>query len=235
MSGTLNQGSSSAPPISCVYAESNKRGIPGGYVAALEVRLIETEVALYNVLCELRDINQTGRFSSGGPLPYSVPDALLRRQHGQGNESKVLKMGEWKRLPLSTPEDVQNWWTSLRAEHGIVDQIPEHGDIPDMYDRETSHAETPGQMSYRSESGVPEDININLINSGNLHSQIPMQHIHDPQLADPTVNRTGMMSYVVDDTGQHVIDSGSWDNGEEEKKKKKKKKKKKIVLKNWPL
>ena len=91
------------------------------------------------------------------------------------------------------------------------DQIPEHGDIPDMYDRETSHAETPGQMSYRSESGVPEDININLINSGNLHSQIPMQHIHDPQLADPTVNRTGMMSYVVDDTGQHVIDSGSWD------------------------
>ena len=65
-------------------------------------------------------------------------------------------------------------------------------------------------MSYRSESGVPEDINMSLINSGNLHSQVPMQHLHDPQMADPTANRIGIMGYGVDDTEQHVIDSGSW-------------------------
>ncbi|PVH87195.1 hypothetical protein DL98DRAFT_649478 [Cadophora sp. DSE1049] len=208
MSGTLNQGScESCKRKKCKC--DRELGIPGGYVGALEARLIETEIALYNAICELRRNNQVRGFSR--PQSYSVPDALLRRQHRQGNESKVSKMGEWKRLPLSTPEDVQSWWASLRAENGITDQIPEHQDITDIYDREISHAATPGQMSYRSESGVSEDNNMNITSGGDLHSQIPLQHLHDPQMSGLDASRVGMMGYGADDTGQHIMNSGSWD------------------------
>ncbi|KAH9210795.1 hypothetical protein DL95DRAFT_393158 [Leptodontidium sp. 2 PMI_412] len=106
------------PAISCTYAESNRRGIPGGYVGALEARLIETEIALYKTICSLRSSSANPALDLSRSSSETLPEALL--QHEQGNESKVLKMAMWKRLPLSTVEEVQSWWDTLRAESGMV-------------------------------------------------------------------------------------------------------------------
>ncbi|KAK0115402.1 hypothetical protein ONS96_013858 [Cadophora gregata f. sp. sojae] len=120
-------------------------------------------------------------------------------------------MEKWKRLPLSTPEDVQNWWVALRAENGITDQIEEHQDILDMKDKEMPQATTPGQMSYRSESGVAEDTNMNLVPIDGLHSRTSTEQLRDPQMAGQDTSRIEPMSYGGYDTAHHNVSDRSWD------------------------
>ncbi|KAG4438652.1 hypothetical protein IFR05_005833, partial [Cadophora sp. M221] len=189
-------------------------GIPGGYVGALETRLKETEIALYKSICSLRSSSSTTNSaldhtrSSSEPLP----EALL--QHEQGNESKVSKMATWKRLPLSTSEDVQSWWEVLRAESGIVGSDQVHGQLEtsSLGYRDVPHVETSGDVSFEPENGMVEDPNGNGIPQGEQsQSHIPMQNPPESNQHVPWSNTSeiGMTVFRADDTGQHSIRSSS--------------------------
>ncbi|KAH6712530.1 hypothetical protein BKA61DRAFT_736913 [Leptodontidium sp. MPI-SDFR-AT-0119] len=193
------------PPISCTYVESNRRGIPGGYVGALEARLIETEVALYKTICSLRSSSANPALDLSRSSSETLPEALL--QHEQGNESKVLKMATWKRLPLSTVEEVQSWWDTLRAESGMVcvDQTQEQLDTSNVDHREVPRAEPGGEMSFEPENGTFEDPNANDLFQGETHSHMQMQR---PLQSDQHVpwsgnSELGIPAFGADDTGQH--------------------------------
>lgn len=132
----------SLSPSQNLILNSHHRGIPGGYVGALEARLIETEIALYKTICSLRSSSANPALDLSRSSSETLPEALL--QHEQGNESKVLKMATWKRLPLSTVEEVQSWWDSLRAESGMVcvgefEQFHEMEDMHFAYGLKTRH------------------------------------------------------------------------------------------------
>jgi hypothetical protein len=77
----------------CTYPELNKRGFPEGYMSGLEQRLIETEIALLESL-------------SGSAL---LSPTAHRYSKASSSASKAQRMEEWKRLPLATPSDRQNW------------------------------------------------------------------------------------------------------------------------------
>ncbi|KAF8853447.1 hypothetical protein BDZ45DRAFT_77852 [Acephala macrosclerotiorum] len=103
-----------ASPRLCKYAESNKRGIPGGYLGALEARLNDTEAALYNALCEIRRLNQSSTFSY-----TNVSEPISSRQD---NTSKASRMSEWKQYPLQSSKDVETWWLSFKPSCELTDE-----------------------------------------------------------------------------------------------------------------
>lgn len=90
-----------------MYAYTDRlRGIPGGYLGALESRLNETEIALYNALCELRKLKSESAFTNHPDL--SEP---LRSRHAEA--SKHSRMNEWIRYPLKESREVETWWDSV--------------------------------------------------------------------------------------------------------------------------
>ena len=114
-------GQCASSPQPCKYAENNKRqvhfefchlctdnirGIPGGYLSALEQRLHETEIALYNALCELRKIKSESAFTDHPDLSEPL------RSH-QAATNKYSRMAEWIRYPLNRSDEVENWWNSV--------------------------------------------------------------------------------------------------------------------------
>ncbi|KAE8449612.1 hypothetical protein EG329_007942 [Mollisiaceae sp. DMI_Dod_QoI] len=207
-------GQCATSPTLCKYAESNKRGIPSGYLGALETRLHETEAALYNALCELRRFNQTGTFS------YSNVSEPLSSH--QSNTSKAFKLAEWRRYPLQTSKDVENWWNSFRASQEINEeehtqdrqgmaetypspapawQVPELGSLPSPRP-EISMSIGSGPLvranpSERAVYSAPEYNVDPRLQPGNmsLHESLsnqPQDHIHLPP---PTPDGTNIANY----------------------------------------
>jgi hypothetical protein len=72
----------------------------------LEQRLHETEIALYNALCELRKIKSESAFTDHLDLSES-----LQSRHAAMN--KYSRMAEWVRYPLNHSDEVENWWNSV--------------------------------------------------------------------------------------------------------------------------
>jgi hypothetical protein len=88
------------------------RGIPSGYISALEQRLNDTEIALHEALSEL------------GNLRRIVPHAEQPRQPclpltRVAQLSKASRMAEWKQYPLNSPQDIERWWQALRTAYSI--------------------------------------------------------------------------------------------------------------------
>ena len=88
------------------FYTDNFRGIPGGYLGALETRLNETEIALYNALCELRQLKTQRTFTSH-------PDLSEPLQARQANSSKYSRMTEWASYPLRSSSELEVWWSSF--------------------------------------------------------------------------------------------------------------------------
>jgi hypothetical protein len=88
------------------FYTDNFRGIPGGYLGALETRLNETEIALYNALCELRQLKTQSTFTSH-------PDLSEPLQARQANSSKYSRMTEWASYPLRSSSELEVWWNSF--------------------------------------------------------------------------------------------------------------------------
>ncbi|KAF4179610.1 hypothetical protein CNMCM8694_001552 [Aspergillus lentulus] len=86
----------SADPSKCNYPESGRRGLPLGYVNQLEMRLADTELALYEALATLRAMN--------GP-------SLIRasRKADISPKPKAARVEEWTQLPLREPYDLKRW------------------------------------------------------------------------------------------------------------------------------
>jgi hypothetical protein len=82
------------------------RGIPGGYLGALENRLNETEIALYNALCELRKLKLESAFTDH-------PDLSEPLQSRQADGNKYSRMNEWVRYPLKRSDELEIWWNSV--------------------------------------------------------------------------------------------------------------------------
>lgn len=112
---------------SCRYPNSNKRGIPTGYIAVLEKRLLETELALFESLCTL--------YRSQVPIePYrsslSQREAIADFSYKQ---SKSEKLEEWNRCSLGTDCDRLAWWqkkcevSDLRVADAMVMASPSDG------------------------------------------------------------------------------------------------------------
>lgn len=77
----------------CTYPELHKRGFPVGYLAEIERRLIETELALLQVL-------------SGGVIP---PPTINWLSKIGADVPKTERLKEWAKLPLTTPAERQHW------------------------------------------------------------------------------------------------------------------------------
>lgn len=93
----------------CKYSESNKRGIPTGYLGLLEQRLNETEKVLYKTLSEL-----------------AARDGLKAREWTprEAGMSKHERMKEWKEYPLNGEGCIERW----RGLFGGSD-VPDNGKI----------------------------------------------------------------------------------------------------------
>jgi hypothetical protein len=80
----------------------NGRGLPAGYLVALENRLSETEAALHQALSEI----YTGRAMERAPAMDVV------------GKAKSVLMDEWKRLPLGNKTNQYEWWTEKSSALG---------------------------------------------------------------------------------------------------------------------
>jgi hypothetical protein len=100
----ITRGNFTALPIA--FYTDNIRGIPGGYLGALETRLNETEIALYNALCELRQLKTENSFTNH-------PDLSEPLQARQANSNKYSRMSEWVTYPLRSSSELEVWWSSF--------------------------------------------------------------------------------------------------------------------------
>ncbi|KAK6599878.1 hypothetical protein ACHAP3_009808 [Botrytis cinerea] len=71
------------------------RGLPPGYLAGIELRLIETENALHRALSKL----------------YNRPDAGFQESPEFLQLSKGEMMEQWQELPLESEVDLEAWWS----------------------------------------------------------------------------------------------------------------------------
>jgi hypothetical protein len=90
------------------------RGLPAGYLAALEKRLGETEAALHQALSEL----YTGR------VPEDAPAVDVA---GKG---KSTLMDEWQRLPLGNKNSQYHWWTEKSGTSGSQAVEVDNHEVP---------------------------------------------------------------------------------------------------------
>lgn len=91
-----------------------------GYINKLEQRLLQTEIALYDTLTELRKLvgSRTASISQHDTL---VQTSALKR-------SKRSQMEDWDRLPLHNGQQLEQWWMAKRQE--FSSRVPATTDIP---------------------------------------------------------------------------------------------------------
>ena len=90
------------------------RGFPPGYIATLEKRLLETELALFETLSLV--VREQG---SDVNLQEAQFQVLLAGR--SANQSKEARVDEWQRLPLQTHQQRYEWWKDKCSK---VDSIP---------------------------------------------------------------------------------------------------------------
>jgi hypothetical protein len=80
------------------------RGIPSGYIALVEQRLLESEIVIFELLSTLYNCNCSGRQHR---LSH---DERRRFSECSKTQSKSKKADEWTSFPLDTDEQRQAWW-----------------------------------------------------------------------------------------------------------------------------
>ncbi|KAJ8131160.1 hypothetical protein O1611_g2466 [Lasiodiplodia mahajangana] len=87
-------------PQPCEYPDQGKRGLPAGFLSALETRLQETERALFYALSELHEgIIEHGAYSG----------------HSNPAQTKNDMMEKWASLPLGDRAQAKAWFLNRRA------------------------------------------------------------------------------------------------------------------------
>lgn len=116
----------------CSYPESNKRyevdttilqfgidccgirGFPPGYIAALEKRLLETELALFDTLNPLPFLqssptnDRVNDLDSGQERHHNLDTRRVLAKQSI-NQTKAEKVAEWERLPIGTSTQQMAW------------------------------------------------------------------------------------------------------------------------------
>lgn len=87
------------------------RGIPAGYVNALEKRLAETEKALFSALAEAR----AGTHSNTTSQPALRP-SVLSRSTPTTQQEKAELMALWNKSPLEDRAHIEAWFEANREE-----------------------------------------------------------------------------------------------------------------------
>lgn len=94
-------------PRSCHYQQGGKRGLPAAYMASLEERLQDTEIALDAALRSVTD--QRGQ----GIVYYHLDTA--RNLAPAFQYSKAEKQRSWRQQPLRTSEDIVAWFEARQV------------------------------------------------------------------------------------------------------------------------
>lgn len=108
--------------MSCIWTENTNngyRGLPSGYVALLEQRLLESELVIFELLSKVYNDNTTGMREA---ISHQERDLLSEFTKAQ---SKLKKVDEWKNYPLNTPGERHAWWLRKRD---IIDLYRTGGD-----------------------------------------------------------------------------------------------------------
>lgn len=93
---------------------SHDRGIPAGYVNALEKRLAETEKALFFALAEAR----AGTHNDSTARPAMRP-SLLFRSTPTTQQEKAELMALWGKTPLEERAQIEAWFEANTEEGGL--------------------------------------------------------------------------------------------------------------------
>ncbi|KAI1125088.1 hypothetical protein F5Y10DRAFT_14192 [Nemania abortiva] len=97
-------------PQPCEYPDQGKRGLPAGFLGALESRLQETERALFYALGELHE----GTVERDAYAGLSNPA-----------QTKSEMMEKWASLPLGDRGQVKAWFLNRRAEGSSITVRPD--------------------------------------------------------------------------------------------------------------
>ncbi|KAH7125227.1 hypothetical protein B0J11DRAFT_300063 [Dendryphion nanum] len=92
--------------LTCRYQEGGKRGIPAAYITSLEKRLQETEAALFSVLATVNNDRDAGPRELWKP---ELVNAMVAH-----STSKAGRQEEWRRLPLRSTDQIDNWFKEKR-------------------------------------------------------------------------------------------------------------------------
>ncbi|KAI0512573.1 hypothetical protein F5B22DRAFT_297220 [Xylaria bambusicola] len=90
----------------CRYPDQHKRGLPAGFLNALEARLRETEEALFYALSELHEGTVENQAYARISSSHFARRAL--------SQSKSEMMEMWAHLPLGDRSQAKAWFLSLR-------------------------------------------------------------------------------------------------------------------------
>ncbi|KAF2444464.1 hypothetical protein P171DRAFT_432493 [Karstenula rhodostoma CBS 690.94] len=135
--------------VTCRYPPTNKRGIPSGYIALVEQRLLESEIVIFELLSTLYNYNPSIRQHQ---LSYYERRSL---EEFSRTQSKSKKVDEWTNFPLLTDEQRRAWWLKKQesigrhegsdaAQSGSPAVVPMVGVLPDASPMSTGFEETLG-------------------------------------------------------------------------------------------
>ncbi|KAI1313781.1 hypothetical protein F5Y03DRAFT_108245 [Xylaria venustula] len=93
----------------CHYPDQHKRGLPAGFLNAMESRLRETEDALFYALSELYEGTAEHRTYAG------LSNARLGQPSSPSAASKTDMMERWTNFPLGDRAQVKAWFLSHRT------------------------------------------------------------------------------------------------------------------------
>jgi hypothetical protein len=91
------------------------RGIPSGYIALVEQRLLESEIVIFELLTTLYNCNYPGR------QHRMSHDERRSLSEWSKTQSKSKKVDEWTSFPLGTDEQRQAWWMKKQEAIGRCD------------------------------------------------------------------------------------------------------------------
>ena len=150
----------------CRYPEVSKRGFPPGYISALEKRLLESELALFDALTTIRSGTESGEIQS------SQVSHLLERRNAHG--IKAANIAEWKSLPLVTPQQRWHWLHEKSTEFCPSQVVDRASNIPGPT---FSPARTPGAQSFLVSATSSDVVDASLNPSNWPRSRQEMGHV----------------------------------------------------------
>jgi hypothetical protein len=127
------------------------RGLPSGYLANIEERLAQTEVALLQALSAL---HESGVQVRPEHHQLRVPDAAVgKARELEFNEVRIARAEEWKKFPLETPEQ-QLLWTRNRLK---TTETPSTTDSAESWDETTHLTRNSRKRRHYGETGQAGD------------------------------------------------------------------------------
>jgi hypothetical protein len=192
------------------------RGLPSGYLANIEERLAQTEVALLQALSTLHASGVQAQLDQHQPRAPYVP--VVRTRELEFNEVRIARVEEWKSYPLETPVQLQRWMQSrlstTEAPLGTdsAERWDEPAELTSKLRKRRRHEETGQAANERhtaaSEGRDPLELEADhgsdfIVSTASPSMARPVRSMHDDLAADPFHdNRLSALSAAVS-TLQH--------------------------------